>query len=140
METTLKLMERTLVVSFSFTMSTLSRVGRTSYVSQSGLAEVLKEIRTHGLPSAISRSAIKRARDADIEACTNMYGKVLVSRELEVEGKGTSKQKFTFVNPLAFVPHCLTECLPFRDYFIKYILPFGQDSASPIEKLAFVLL
>ena len=130
----------TLVTSFASTMSTLARVGRSSYVSQRGLAEVLHEIQTHGLPSATSRSSVKRSRDADLEACANMYGKVLLSRELETEGKGNSKQTFPFVNPLAFVQHCLTECQPFRDYFIKYILPFGQDPASPIEKLEFAWL
>ena len=114
----------------------LARVGRTSYVSQRGLAEVLHEIQIHGLPSATSRSSVNRARDADIEACANTYGKVLLSRELETEGKGNSP----FVHPLAFVQHCLTECQPFRDYFIKYILPFGQDPSSPIEKLELVWL
>lgn len=110
------------------------------HVSQRGLAEVLHEIQIHGLPSATSRSSVKRARDADIEACANTYGKVLLSRELETEGKGNSKQTFPFVHPLAFVQHCLTECQPFRDYFIKYILPFGQDPSSPIEKLELVWL
>ena len=35
-----------------------------SHVSQSGLSKILKEVRDKGLPKALSRSAVKRARDS----------------------------------------------------------------------------
>lgn len=42
----------------------LSSAHSRSYVSQSGLAAVLKSIQEHGLPKGLSRSSVKRARDA----------------------------------------------------------------------------
>ena len=107
-----------------------------------GWQRCLHEIQIHGLPSATSRSSVKRARrDADIEACAKHVWKGFFCQEsLRLKEKGTVNKHFPFVHPLAFVQHCLTECQPFRDYFIKYILPFGQDPSSPIEKLELVWL
>ena len=45
-------------------MSALSQLGRRNYVSESGLASLLQELKELGqLPEQTSRASIKRARD-----------------------------------------------------------------------------
>ena len=45
----------------------LSKLGRKSYVSQAGIADILKQVReAGGLPSGISKSAVKRSRQSAI--------------------------------------------------------------------------
>lgn len=63
--------------------------GRRKYVSVSGLAAVLQEIKQHGMPNTTSRSGIKRARDKEFNAATlTPYGRVIVSKTIGVDESG----------------------------------------------------
>ena len=58
-------------------MLDLSRLGRRSYVSQNGLAEILKAVRdADTLPTGTSRSAVKRARQRAV-AVQTPYGSLV---------------------------------------------------------------
>lgn len=58
-----------------------------------GLADVLKDIRDHGMPNAISRSSIKRSRDSEFDDYECPYTPILKSQII-----GTDKDG----NPLTF--------------------------------------
>ena len=80
-----------------------------SYVSQSGLAAILRSIREHGMPKATSRSSIKRARDAalpsDIFSSMNIE---MVSGEIK---------KFPIVSPLVLLGHLVAHVPSFARFF-----------------------
>ena len=69
-------------------MSRLVDIGRRKYVSTAGLADVLKDIRDKGMPTAISRSSIKRARDSEFDDCVTPYGPILKSKVIGDDKSG----------------------------------------------------
>lgn len=113
-------------------MANLAKIGRDRYVSQSGLAAILKEIQTHGLPENISRSAVKRSREEDLKGMRNAYGDIIIEHKFDMV-KSTKQESFHFVNPLCFLQHILTSSEPFKAYFKKYLLPLGHESTLPLR-------
>lgn len=83
----------------------ISLFGRRKYVSISGLSEILKEIKEHGVPESTSRSSIKRARDAAFESvATSSYGTVL-KRVLVYGDKGDDDTFVWVADPRATLYH-----------------------------------
>ena len=81
----------------------LSRLGRRSFISQSGIAEVLAAVKQHGeLPDGISRSAVKRKRQQAVDL-TTPYGKLLQQWEFVLSDG--SRKKIFFSPPAAAVWH-----------------------------------
>lgn len=80
-----------------------------AYVSQSGLSEILKSIKKHGLPEAIDRRIIKRARDSEIPPS------VFTSIQAEME-KGQQKT-FPAVNPVELLKYVCGQPGGFSEYF-----------------------
>lgn len=80
-----------------------------AYVSQSGLSEILKSIKKHGLPEAIDRRSIKRARDSEIPPS------VFTSIQAEME-KGQQKT-FPAVNPVELLKYMCGQQGGFSEYF-----------------------
>ena len=79
----------------------LSRLGRRSFISQSGIAEVLAAVKQHGeLPDGISRSAVKRKRQQAVDL-TTPYGKLLQQWEFVLSDG--SRKKIFFSPPAAAV-------------------------------------
>ena len=75
--------------------------GRRKYVSVSGLAAVLDEIKQYGMPDTTSRSGIKRARDREFNASTQTpYGPVIVPMTIGVDESGTPLE-FWIASPRA---------------------------------------
>ena len=82
----------------------LASLGRASFVSKSGMAQLLAEVKKSGLPDAFSRSSQYRARK---HVCNTMteYGKLVV--EVDVTTTDGEPMKMGFQNPLAFMAyHC----------------------------------
>ena len=103
-------------------MTDIGKLGRSSYLSQTALSKVVKEIKERGLPKADSRQSIKRGRDKEIDIKTP-YGQVLIFEELELmpeKGK-PSTYKFPFVNPLAYMYYVLQACDSFGRFFQRII-------------------
>ena len=69
-------------------MSRLVDIGRRKFVSTAGLADVLKDLRDNGMPTAISRSSIKRARDSEFDDCVTPYGPILKSQVIGTDDSG----------------------------------------------------
>lgn len=99
------------LASSSRSRNVLVHGGGTSYVSQSGLAAVLKQVREHGVPDAISRSSVKRARDRSLpqELWTQVQ---LVKTDGSVVG-------FPAIHPWKLLQHTLQECAAFADHFVE---------------------
>lgn len=77
-----------------------------SYVSQSGLANVLKEIREHGLPKATSRRAIKRSRELALPADLMVY--------YQLEMEDGSVTTWPAINPAVLLQHMCSQT-PFAE-------------------------
>ena len=90
------------------------------FCSKSALAEVLTELKTKGLPSATSRTSIKRAREKAVDIATP-YGDMLVRKQVELEppkpGGKPTRFEFTFVNPVAWLYHISATCREYSDFF-----------------------
>ena len=87
---------------------------RRSYVSQSGLVEVLKSVKENGLPSAVSRGALKRARRGALMNETPM-GSLMMTIALECTDGRT--REFPCINPLACLWMVLHQCQRFSEWF-----------------------
>lgn len=81
----------------------LSRLGNRSFISQAGIAEVLQAVAETGkVPTAASKSTVKRRRDAAVDLETP-YGKLLCHFDLPLEdGQVVS---LPYCNPAAFLYH-----------------------------------
>ena len=93
----------------------LSRIGRKSFVSQAGIAEILKAVKEAGeLPKGISKSAVKRSRQAAIAAETP-HGPLL--REWTLTTEEGKEEKVHYLDPIACLWHALQTCSKFRQFF-----------------------
>lgn len=91
-----------------------------SHVSQSGLANVLKEIKEHGLPKATSRRAIKRSRELALPA------DLLVYYQLEMEDGSVTT--WPAVNPAVLLQHMCSQT-PFAE-FLGSIIDLQKPGAK----------
>ena len=101
-----------------------------SYVSQSALAEIIKQIREHGLPDAGSRSSIKRARERALPQQTPI-GAMWISANVEMNNG--AQKAFPMVNPLPLLHQLLTECEGFAAAFHAKLQKRGCARESPWE-------
>lgn len=93
-----------------------------SYVSQSGLAAVLQSIRDNGMPKALSRSSIKRARDAALPS------DIFTSINIEMES-GEIKQ-FPIVSPMVLLKHLVGEVESFSRFFGAQLTKYRNSSET----------
>ena len=99
----------------------LSRLGRRKFVSVAGLADVLQDIKEHGMPDATSRSSIKRARDKAWDAdVTSRYGTIVRSIECGVDEEG-QPCVFWVADSRACLYYMISECGKL-EAFIRQIL------------------
>lgn len=67
--------------------------GRRKFVTVSALAQVMQEIKEYGLPTATSRSGIKRARDTEFdETSSTSYGQVIRPINVGADASGAPLQ------------------------------------------------
>ena len=128
-------------------MSILADLGRRKFVSVRGLADVLKDIKEHGMPDSISRSAIKRARDSALdEDELASYGAIVRSIDVGINSDG-EPCTFWYADARATLYTLIREC-PKLDAFIQQKLvehpstpdnPWGlivyNDEISPGNQL-----
>ena len=94
-----------------------------SYVSQSGLAKILKEVRDGGLPKAVSRSSVKRARDAALPK--TLWAEVQLLRD-----DGTTC-KSPALNPWRLLEWTVQQAPPFKDFLLQTLAKHPNDAAHP---------
>ena len=97
-------------------MSRLVDLGRRKYVSVSGLAGVLKDIKENGMPDTISRSSIKRARDQEFDSYDTAYGAVLKTITAGTDKEG-NPCTFWFADARACLYYMITESPKLADFF-----------------------
>ena len=88
-------------------MSWLADLGRSSYVSQRGLADTLKKLQEAGkldANAATSRGSIKRARDTELQNMTTRFGPLL--QQVSLQGSSSKKYAVSMINPVALWTHC----------------------------------
>ncbi len=128
----------------------LSCIGRKAFVSQSGLAKVLQELKElPDLPSATSRSSLKRSRDRWTDSCTTPFGQILQEIDLQkADGSGTIKAPI--LHPAALLHYAAEHCAPFGNLLAERLQqrpatlenPWGltwyNDEVSPGNQLRHV--
>ena len=128
-------------------MSALSQLGRRDYVSESGLASLLKELKELGqLPEQTSRASIKRARDQALTDLSAQYGDLMKMKKIPLEN-GEGELSVSYLDPIATLVTCLEQCALFRAYMSsclqkvapRYDQPWGialySDEISPGNQL-----
>jgi hypothetical protein len=97
-------------------MSRLANIGRRKYISVSGLADVLKDIRHNGMPSSISRSSIKRARDQEFDEYDTSYGTLIKQVTAGTDDDG-NPCTFWFADPRACLHYMITQSPKLAAFF-----------------------
>ncbi len=95
----------------------LAHLGRRSYVSQSGISNLLKELHAIGsLPSQTSRSSVKRARDKNLHAMSTPYGPLVRRVKVHIDGVD---YEFDYIHPIAFLAYAAQHCDPFGEILVE---------------------
>ena len=105
-----------------------------SFVSQSGLVAVLKAVREHGLPDAISRPTLKRRR-ADAIPQETPVGPLWGSIQLLCEDNNLLE--LPVCNPYALLYVTLANCTSFREYFEGVLESAGNSAATPFKIICY---
>ena len=111
----------------------LHHLGRRSYVSQSGLASILKDLRESiDLQVPTARSSIKRSRDADPTAprANTIYGPILRSMPVQLE-EPSEDYSLNYAHPASMLAHCIHSCPAFGNRFLDLLTDTG---CSPLAK------
>lgn len=101
----------------------LTHGGRASYVSQSGLASVLKQVREHGMPEGISRSAVKRSRDRALPQ--DLWTEIAICQD----DHGVTR--FPAVHPWKFLQAAVRDCKPLEDLISARLQAVGCTLDRP---------
>ena len=101
-------------------MASLANLSGSSYVSNSGLANVLQKLRSNPelLEAGVSRWAVKRKRVADVSAQSE-FGDVFRSMDLETKDGGSLK--CWYAHPVCILERALTRSPGFRDLFLRLL-------------------
>ena len=109
----------------------LVAIHREAHTTQRGAAAILKYVRDHGLPSAISPSSQRRARHK-FAAKPTLYGPVVQEMRVDVDNETHIP---VYVNhPIALIDRSLKECKQFAQVFLdawqNIHLPLDLDGVS----------
>lgn len=111
-------------------MASLVDIGRRQFVSVRALAGVLQDIKEHGLPSAVSRSSIKRARDSEFAEYNTAYGPIIRSIEIGVDAKG-NPCNFWYADSRASLVYFISESEKLARFFKNKLLEKPCDLVNP---------
>ena len=97
----------------------LTKVGRKSFVSQHGLAEVLRAVKeADSLPAGISQSSVKRAREKRMSADTP-FGPMI--KQWKLGNKTGGEIAIDYLDPAACLWHRLNSCELFRSFMLQML-------------------
>lgn len=117
-------------------------------ISSAALSSVLADLSETGLPSAISRRSIKRARESKVDIETP-FGQLIVSKTIQLPPtykkgkKGTriiakaKKVDLPFVNPLALLYHVCSTYEAYANLMKKCLSEFDCCAASPLDVVCY---
>ena len=92
-------------------MASLSDLGRSSYVSQRGLADTLKKLQDAGKlaeDEPTSRASIKRARELELSQMSTRFGPILLEKTLTGDSKET--YSVSILNPVSLWAYLVEHC------------------------------
>jgi hypothetical protein len=115
-----------------------SDLSRKSFVSQSALSNILRDIDKNGLPSTYSRSSIQRAR-ADLVHHQTDYGPLVTRLEFELAGtnkKVGSVLQVDMLNPFAFLQYVCEHSARYSQLIIE---TYERQPCSPSAPWSIVL-
>jgi hypothetical protein len=109
----------------------LGKLGRKRFVSLSALAAVLQELASaESLPSAISRSSIKRAREAEWAEAQTPYGEVIGTAEIGNDKNG-NPLSFHVVNPMSNLYYFIRQCPQLQTFMRDKLLETPCSPQKP---------
>ena len=109
----------------------LAELGRTSYVSKSGMSVLLEEylaIPADEMPTKLSRATIARAC-AEVYSISTSYGPVF--DKCDVRLKDGEVATIYFLAPIPLLEHLVAECGPFRDHVLGRLRARPSSVAMP---------
>ena len=92
-------------------MASLADLGRSSYVSQRGLADTLKKLQDAGKlaeDEPTSRASIKRARELELSKMTTRFGPIMLQKTLTGDSKET--YSVSVLNPVSMWAYLVESC------------------------------
>ena len=101
-----------------------------AFVSQSGIVAVLKSVREHGLPDAISRPTVKRTRR---EAMPDMTPLGPLHGSVDLQTTDGGMVKLPVMNPWALLHATLERCESFRDFFEGVMASCKNTAETPFK-------
>ena len=108
----------------------LSALGRSSFVTKSGIEALLKAVKKDGLPEAFSRSSRYRARKEMCSTATP-YGKLIVQKNLKlINGKFV---RLAFQNPLAIFHYNCNHSANYAQIVREALARYPSTAATPWE-------
>lgn len=107
----------------------LADFGLKSYVSQSGLSSVLKQIREHGLPSSDSRQSIKRAREEAVRVETT-HGCIFNKATFPHVKPSAEPIVIEYIQPAALLSHMVSST-EFGEYMMKLLSDNAPSHETP---------
>ena len=97
----------------------LAYLGRSSFVSQSGLADTLRKLNEAGFLSkdigGISRQSVKRARERELEQTATRFGPLMKALGLKNED-GKVIHEVPIIDPVPLFSHVVEHCTGFQNF------------------------
>lgn len=94
-----------------------------SYVSSSGLSAILKAVKEHGIPGAVSRTAVKRARQRVLPDT--------LWKTVELELNDGSYRGFPVVDPVQLLQFVVGEVPSFSEFFLEQLQKHTCSQDTP---------
>jgi hypothetical protein len=97
----------------------LASLASRQYVSERGLAQVLKDVKENPeLLEHSSRSSIKRARKRVLD-CGSIYGSLVRRMTIPYEDDPSVGLEFAYIDPIAMLAHAVLNCAQFGNLFLS---------------------
>ena len=116
--------------------ASLANLASKSYVSERGLASILKSVKDNiEILEQSSRSSIKRARDAAVDF-SSLEGRLLRRLHIAYEDDPTIGLEFTYVHPVAMLVHASNHCTAFSQLLAEQ---HRNNPSSPDKPWSLIL-
>ena len=107
----------------------LSTFGLHSFVSQSGLAAVLKQVKENGIPDAVSRASVKRARTQSVRLTTTAGP---IFKSWSIPKVGTDKMLvLEYIDPISWLTHIAEHCAGFASFMERCLAQKPSTLEAP---------
>ena len=99
-----------------------------SFTTQRGMASILQYVQAHGIPSAVSASSQRRARQ---KACQVMTPFGQITQELVLRLASGEDSTVHVLHPFALLYRTVRECPPFRSLLLETLQKYPSTRTNP---------